>query len=174
MKWFWYRSEENEIFCDLDSRERLFYALQRLRRALVQGVLDVESVWLYPSVTVDKFHLIIRLKDDDRPADARVRWAMYLGSDTVRGLYTLERIKRGLQWPDLLIAAQEYYRPADAMCDCPEKHKAKRITANCPVMQAHHGEEAGAVYFAKNLDRKPRKKLGVPLGRIPLTVLRGL
>lgn len=174
MTWYWYAAKDNEIFLDLDSRARAGYAFQRLRRAIRQQALDVDSVYFYRSQSKNKFHMIVVLRS---PMDAmrRTRWAAYMGSDIVRCLYTQERIARGLMWPDILITRREYFRSPDAFCFCAEKHKARRITQNCMVMRGCHGIEAGAVYFAKNKDRKKRDRFRLPVGRqISLTQIARL
>jgi hypothetical protein len=174
MNWYWYVSRDNEIFCDLDSKRAVARALDVLRRAMRRKMLAVDQVFFYPSLS--NYHLIVTLKDP-MESKLRVYWSLWMGSDRLRAVYTLERIARKLEAPDLLIPSKIYidgFRLPDHVCHCPAKHKARRITNHCPVLLALHGSEAGAEYFPRSYDRKPREgSLLIPWGNVPKKLLKG-
>jgi hypothetical protein len=158
----WYIAEPIEVFCDLDSGRALFYALNKLRRGWER--LGVRRAHVYES-SLGKYHLIVILKKPET-ALHRATFALWLGSDRIRAVYTLERIARGLNAPDLLIAKDIYHRGWDHSCQCREKHKFRRITNNCPVMLKLHGKESGAEYYPRRRDRFPRVRASVKFGAI--------
>jgi hypothetical protein len=168
--WYWYIARGNEIFLDLDSPAKASRAISKLRRTLRRKMLPIKAVYFYRSLSRGKYHLIIILSRS-MPAGARALWAVWLGSDVVRGLYTLERLRRGIKAADLLIVVKPFeFRASDFKCRCPAKHKARRITDHCPIMAYIHGHERTADYFSRNLDRKVRKRGPViPIGRVPLS-----
>lgn len=170
MTWYWYVAQPNEIFCDLDSKRAVSRALNVLRRAIRRKQLDVESVYFYPSVK--NYHLIVTLKKD-MPRLSRVLWSLWMGSDRLRGVYTLERYRRGVKNADVLSTYQWFdVRVPDDSCTCEGKHKEKRITDHCPAMKRLMMDERSGDYFPRNTDRKKREKpLRVPWGRVPKNLL---
>ncbi len=173
MTWYWYIGRENELLLDLDSSTAVWFAVQKLRRNMRRGFLAVAEVHLFRSVAPDHFHMFVILKEPMPPLE-RAIWECQLMSDLKRVQYNLMRTLRGLQGADLLITDREYpgVRNCDAVCGCAAKHKRRRITNHCPVLQALHGREAGAEYFAIKRDRKQRTAtLRLPVGKIPLTTI---
>ena len=95
-------------------------------------------------------------------------------SDVVRMQYAMMRTLHGLDGGDFLIADSAYpgIREPDYTCHCAEKHKARRITDHCPVMQSLLGPEASAEYFARRQDLRDRREiLRLPAGRVPLSII---
>lgn len=172
MSWFWYVSRSNEIFCDLDSKRAVARALNVLRRAIKRKLLKVLSIHFYPSVS--NYHLIVTLKDN-MDNEERVLWSLWMGSDRLRAVYTLERYRRGVMNADVLSTPKQLadgFRFNDDRCECPSKHKEKRVTDRCPAMQRLMMDERSGDYFPRNLDRKQRTKpLKVPWGRVPKRLL---
>lgn len=169
--WCWYVARENEIFCDLDSRRQLGRAMAVLRRVMRRHSLPLQSAYLFPSFTFGKYHLILLL-NSAMDAALRARWAMWFGSDKTRGLYTLERLARGVQWADLLITPYRLHREPDEACKCPDKHKALRITRNCPIMEMLLAEFATAEFFPRNRDRKRHGGQRLNWGKLNLRKVR--
>jgi len=170
-QWHWYVARRNEIFLDLDSPAKASRAVAKLRRTLRREMLPIQAVYFYRSLSKGKYHMILRL-NRVMSAEERALWAMWLGSDIIRGLYTLERLRRGIRAADLLIVAYPYveFRQRDYSCQCKGKHKPRRITDHCPIMRRLHGEERTADYFSRNMDRKARTRGPVmPIGRVPLS-----
>lgn len=169
--WFWYVAKENEIFCDLDSRRAVARALNVLRRAMRRKQLDVVAIYFYPSVS--NYHLIVILK---QPMERlwRVHWSLWMGSDRLRAVYTLERYRRGVEAADVLSTRKQFdFRFQDDCCDCKDKHKAKRVTDHCPAMKRLMLDERSGDYFPRNLDRKEREEpLMVPWGIVPKRLLK--
>jgi len=172
--WYWYIARSNELLLDLDKPASLYWALVKLRRNIRRGFLKVESVWLYPTLAKGHHHLLVFLRSNLSPIERAV-WELYLGSDIKRAEYNIQRILRGLDGADLLIVDRPYpglEREPDYTCDCPEKHKWRRITNHCPVLRKLHGSQAGAEYFAINRDRcRLRKKLRLRYGCVPISRL---
>jgi len=135
-------------------------------------VLNVHAVHFYPSVT--NYHLVITLVDD-LDAVHRALWALWMGSDRLRGVYVLERIRRGVAAADVLSTPKAFidgFRFPDDACACASKHKAKRVTDHCPAMKRLMMDERSGDYFPRNLDKKKRTKpLNVPWGRVPKKLL---
>lgn len=176
--WNWYVSRPNEIFVDLDSKRSIARAFSVLRRGMASRLhggsiavafgpyLDVDSIWFYPSGRVGHAHLIVCLKEQMDPLQ-RALWALWMGSDRIRGVYVIERLR------NMVIAADVFstrglfeFRYPDDRCTCPEKHKAKAITDKCPAMQRLMMDQRSADYFPRNTDRKKRGPLVIPWGRV--------
>lgn len=170
-EWFWYVARGNEIFCDLDSRKALGRAVGVLRRAIRRGYLDVQSVWQHES-SPGKHHMIVTLKYDLAPV-SRALWAMWMGSDKVRGIYTIQRIDRNIHNADILISRHDSMggRGHEYACHCKEKHKALRITRTCPVMLELLSYYRDAEFFPRNRDRV-RHSGRLPWGYIPLSMIK--
>lgn len=172
MEWYWYVSRDNEIFCDLDSRRAVSRALNVLRRAIRRKLLQVDAIHFYPSVK--NYHLVVTLKDD-LDQTSRVLWALWMGSDRLRAVYTLERYRRGVHNADVLSAPKPFidgFRFPDDRCECPDKHKRKAVTDACPAMKRLMMDERSGDYFPRNFDKKERiKPLKVPWGRVPKKLL---
>ncbi len=171
--WNWYVSRDNEIFIDLDSRHAMTRAFQVLRRAMRvhslfnEPMLNVDSVWLYPSERPAHAHLIVCLKSD-MPALQRALWALWMGSDRIRAVYVIERLRHMVIAADVFSTRMLFeFRQPDDTCTCPTKHKDKKVTDHCPAMKALMMDERSAEYFPRNTDRKVRGKLMVPWGRVP-------
>lgn len=171
MIWYWYVARSNEIFCDLDSKRAVARALNVLRRAMRRKQLDVDSIYFYQSMK--NYHLIVVLAPEIHlDASLLALWALWMGSDRLRGVYVLERLRRGVVAADVFSATKLYFRPADDWCECAAKHKEKRITDHCPAMKRLMMDERSGDYFPRNLDRKQRTKpLKVPWGRVPKRLL---
>lgn len=172
-RWYWYIGRENELLLDLDSRTALWYCIQKLRRNLQREFLKVKDVHLFRSSAPDHFHLILTLAEPMPPIERAV-WECELMSDLKRVRYNLMRTLRGLPGADLLIADRPYVgiRPPDYECGCGEKHKRRRITNHCPILQKLHGSEAGVEYFAIWKDRKKRTApIRLPMGKVPHSLI---
>lgn len=180
MAWYWYLSQANEIFLDLDSTRALRRAMNVLRRAMsgragVHGApcvypfanrLSVDQIWAYPTTTQDHYHMIIALADP-LPFHLRVAWSLWMGADRLRAAYVLERYRHGFAEAELLAVRRVYeFRAPDAVCMCPDKHKAKRVTQNCPALKTLLGDHRSADYFPRNRDRVIRGPLRIVWGRI--------
>jgi hypothetical protein len=172
MTWFWYIGRTNELLLDLDTPKSLYFAVVKLQRNIRRGFLKVKSVWFYPTLAPGHHHMLVFLKNR-MGAIERALWELYLGSDIKRAEYNIQRVLRGLDGADLLIVDKPYPglgRKPDYTCECPGKHKPRRITNHCPVLRKLHGKDAGAEYFAINRDRKrKREKLLLRYGRIPIS-----
>lgn len=174
MTWYWYVAQPNEIFCDLDTKRALGRTFGVLRRAMRRNELPVQSVYLYPSLS--NYHVIVELKSDLDPI-LRALWALWMGSDRIRGVYVLERLRRGVGRPDVLSSLCWFdYRVPDDMCQCAEKHKAKSVTDKCPAMTRLLGKEhRSGDYFPRNFDKIRRTEpLNIPFGRVSKSqILKG-
>jgi hypothetical protein len=145
---------------------RAFAVLRRSMRANQNG-LDIEAVYHFPSGTQGHAHLIIVLRHE-MDALERALWALWMGSDRVRGIYVIQRLHLMVDAADVFSTHMLFpFRPPDDRCECPEKHKDKRITDNCPAMKRLMLEHRSADYFPRNTDRKKRKAIRVPWGRVP-------
>lgn len=172
-RWYWYIGRETELLLDLDSSTAVWYAVQKLRRNMRREFLPVSEVHLFRSLAPDHFHMFVILKQT-MPAMERAIWECQLMSDLKRVQYNLMRSLRGLSGADLLITDRVYsgVRQPDYTCDCAAKHKRRRITNHCPILNHLHGAEAGAEYFAIKRDRKQRTTtLKLPIGKIPLSTI---
>lgn len=177
--WNWYVSNSNEIFIDLDSSHAMKRAFQVLRRTMqryrdhppncgpcARGGLNVDSIWLYPSSRPGHAHLIVCLKSD-MDALQRAMWALWMGSDRIRGIYIVERLRHMVIAADVFSTRSLFeFRPPDDTCNCATKHKDKRVTDRCPAMQRLMMDQRSAEYFPRNTDRKKLGKLIVPWGRV--------
>jgi hypothetical protein len=165
MKWYWYVSRPNELFLDLDNQRAVLFALEKLERNN-PDYLAVRDRYLYESGTPGHYHLIVRVYGS-MPAMERAIWELYLGSDIRRQEYVMMRLQRGLDGlpltsADFLITPEPYgFRKPDLECDCEGKHKEKRITDDCPVMQVLLEDQRSAVYFALKGTMK------LQLGKLP-------
>lgn len=170
--WKWYVSRDNEIFLDLDSRRATERAFSVLRRSMTSARLDVDSIWFYPSTKPNHAHLIVCLKSG-MPALQRALWALWMGSDRIRSVYVIERLRHMVIAADVFSTRMLFqFRAPDDTCVCPGKHKDKGVTDKCPAMQRLLMEERSADYFPRNRDRKKRKPLPlVPWGRVPKSML---
>lgn len=172
---YWYRARPHEIFLDLDSNRAVARALSVLRIAIRKKHLPIESIWLYSTPTKGHAHLIIALSEEWSRLD-RVAWSLWLGNDRLRCAYILRRSISALPEvcmnADILTSKYQYYRGADAWCECKEKHKPKKITEKCPAMKHLLGEERSADYFTRTGSRPPKKKIRVPWGKVSLTQIR--
>ncbi len=180
--WNWYVSRPNEIFVDLDSRRATTRAFSVLRRGMVSkgwkaGTeacstgkaaprLNVDSIWLYPSEKAAHAHLIVCLKSD-MDALQRALWALWMGSDRIRGVYVIERLRHMVIAADVFSTRSLFeFRVPDDICFCQDKHKKKSITDHCPAMERLLMDQRSADYFPRNTDRVKRKPLNVPWGRV--------
>lgn len=169
--WHWYVARPHEIFLDLDSRRALTRALSVLRRAITykyafENRLAVQSIWLYPTESESHTHLILVLAES-LPFVVRVAWSLWMGGDQIRAAYVMERLRRGIEFPELIATRREYeFRPADLMCKCSSKHKRKNVTDQCPALKEYLGDQRSADYFPRNLDRVEREPLLLPWGRV--------
>lgn len=175
MKWYWYIAGDREILLDADSKASLLNAMFRVGRNVRQKFLQVRDVHVFRSTPgEEKFHVFVRLKKE-MPAMERALWQLHLGSDAVRELYTLTRILRGLNSPNLLIAKSIYPIPSrkpDYTCNCPTKHQGVELCQSCPVISKLHGKEAGAIYYALRTERKLKRRISVPVGRVSIARLK--
>ncbi len=164
--WNWYVSRPNEIFVDLDSKRATTRAFSVLRRGMIRRVLEVDSIWLYPSEAANHSHLIICLKGS-MDALQRALWALWMGSDRIRGVYVIERLRHMVIAADVFSTRSLFeFRPPDDMCFCLDKHKKKSITDHCPAMERLLMDQRSADYFPRNTDRKKRRPLQVAWGRV--------
>lgn len=174
-QWFWYIAGPSEILLDCDSKSRLLYAMFRLGRNIRQEFLSVKDVHVFRSTPgTNKFHVFVRLTEP-MPELTRALWQLHLGSDSVRELYTLTRISRGLESPNLLIAKSTYPIPGrlpDYSCKCATKHRGVKVCQSCPVISRLHGKEAGAIYYALRTEHKLKRQIAVKLGRVSLRDLK--
>lgn len=169
-RWYWYVRQPNEIFCDLDSKRSLSRAFNVLRRSIRRKVLLIKNVYLYPSEK--HFHLIAVLKFPVVPERGAL-WACWMGSDRLRTVYVLERLLRGVKAADVLSTRTIFkFRQPDDSCACPDKHKRKAITDHCPAMKRLMMDERSGDYFPRNFDRKERKPVKIPYGRVPKKLFR--
>jgi hypothetical protein len=166
--WNWYVSNDDEIFIDLDSKHAMLRAFQVLRRAMQRGSLDIDSIWLYPSQRgFPHAHLIVCLKQD-MEALQRAMWALWMGSDRIRGIYIVERLRHMVIAADVFSTRTLFeFRPPDDTCTCPTKHKDKKVTDKCPAMKRLMMDQRSAEYFPRNTDRKKLGELHLPWGRVP-------
>jgi hypothetical protein len=170
-QWYWYISKKTEIFCDLDSASALGRCVGVLRRVIRRGYLPIKAVYLYPSNSAFKYHVVIHL-GRALSRQHRALWALWLGSDKVRGIYTLRRMGLGVQSADILIRRQPIYRKPDAVCSCAEKHKPVRVTKHCAVMNKLLGPDiAVAEFFPRNRDRRRHGGKRLPWGKVPLSAI---
>lgn len=187
--WYWYVARENEIFLDLDSGRAITRALSVLRRALSVrpnakspiNRLDVKSIWLYPSLEPKHAHLIIEL-NNPLGLMRRVAWALWMGGDQLRAAYVMERFAaqsdsypfQGMEPAAELLAVRKPYgwRFHDDICECPTKHKAKRVTEKCPALRRILGSHRSDDYFPRNRDKVRRPPVRFAWGEIPLSKLK--
>jgi hypothetical protein len=169
---YWYSSQPDEIFLDLDSNRATARALSVLRVAIRKRQLPIREVWLYSTPTRGHAHMIIVLRED-MPWQTRLAWSLWLGNDRLRAAYVLQRHSVSeLRHHDLLISWRRYYRAADAYCHCKQKHKKKHVTDKCPAMEHLLGEHRSADYFSRTGSAPPRKKIRVPWGKVSLMQIR--
>jgi hypothetical protein len=171
--WNWYARCHNEVFLDLDSKRSLFRALQVFRRNEARGgfsLLPVDSLFLYPSKTLNHYHLIVIASVPVDPVKAAL-WALWAGSDRLRGIYVLERSRRGVVNADVISTPYTWYRPPDAYCMCKDKHKRKAVTDRCPAMTKLLMDARSSDYFPRNKDRKTWGPRDIPYGRISKRLL---
>src|SRR4029079_2740243 len=115
---YWYVAQPNEIFLDLDSRKSLLRALRVLKAAMKRGELAVEPLHYYPTPKPGHGHLVVIVEPVGCQCGGdRALWALWMGSDRLRYVYVMSRLKAGVPG-DLLTAKREYHRPADLQCDC--------------------------------------------------------
>lgn len=177
--WNWYVSGPNEIFVDLDNKRSTTRAFSVLRRAMKSRTyaghfavehaprLDVDSIWFYPSGRPGHSHLIVVLNHAMDPLQ-RALWGLWMGSDRIRGVYVIERLRHLVLAADVFATRHLFgFRKPDDTCQCWGKHKAKAITDHCPAMGRLLMDQRSADYFPRNTDRKKRKPLVMPWGRIP-------
>jgi len=166
-EWNWYVSKPNEIFIDIDSKRSMTRAFGVLRRAMAQRRLLVDSIWLYPSQSENHAHLIVCLREGMDPLE-RALWALWMGSDRIRGIYVIQRLRHMVIAADVFSTRSLFeFRSPDDTCSCPGKHKDKKITDKCPAMQRLMMDQRSADYFPRNTDRKKRGSAFVPWGRVP-------
>ncbi len=165
---FWYSAQDDEIFLDLDSHANLYRALRVLRSAMKKDELDVRGVFYYPTRRKGHGHLIVELWE---PMDASLRalWALWMGSDRLRHVYVMARLKAGIERADLLTAHRPYHRMTEFLCNCKGKHKPKAVTAKCPVLRKILGDLHSADFFPR-VGRRAVKSIRVPVG--PVSVSR--
>lgn len=189
LEWYWYVARENEIFVDLDSGRSITRALSVLRRALSVrphaktpiNKLNVRSVWLYPSIEAKHAHLIVEL-NEALPLNRRVAWSLWMGGDQLRAAYVMERAAAqsdsypfsGMEPPAELLAVRKPYgwRLHDDICECRSKHKAKRVTEQCPALRRILGDRRSDDYFPRNRDKVRRPPVRFAWGEIPLKNLK--
>jgi hypothetical protein len=168
--WNWYVRGFDEIFLDLDSKRSLFRALQVFRRNESVKLLPVDSIYLYPSKTQNHYHVIVEVSVRLDATQAAL-WALWAGSDRLRGIYVLERIRRGVIHADVISTPYVWFRPPDAYCMCKDKHKRKWVTDRCPAMTELLMDARSSDYFPRNKDRKTWGPRDVPYGRISKRLL---
>lgn len=180
----WYAARPNEIFCDIDSKKNLLRALRVIRAAMIDRendvrlkvakrtrlLLDVNSVYYYPTSRPGHGHLIVTL-NQSIGGKTRAVWELWLGSDRLRSCYVLQRILEGLTYADLLVSSGVYHREPDDSCQCKGKHKTKSITDNCPALKRLLGAHRSADYFPRVGTTSRIKPLRVPIGKISKTTL---
>ena len=170
---YWYDARPNEIFLDLDSRRSLNRAINVLRLAMTdrskKPKLPIKNLYIYPSATAGHAHVIIELGGPLRVS--KHAWGAWLGNDRLRLAYVLGR-QDILGGGDLLISKQQYYRAADAVCQCRSKHKDPKVTDACPAMVRLLGSHRSADYFYRTGATKPIGKIRIPWGRISKRQLR--
>jgi hypothetical protein len=168
---YWYASQPNEIFLDLDSNRATARALSVLRLAIRKKHLQVSQVWLYGTPTKHHAHMIIVLKEPMAWL-TRLAWSLWLGNDRLRAAYVLERSRWVDGKHDLLVTKTPYYREWDSICKCKKKHKEKEVTDKCPAMGIMLGNQRSADYFTRTGKAPSRKKIRVPWGRVSLKQLK--
>jgi hypothetical protein len=168
---YWYASQPNEIFLDLDSNRATARALSVLRLAIRKKDLPVRQVWLYGTPTAHHAHMIIVLRDP-MPWLTRLAWSLWLGNDRLRAAYVLERSRWVDGKQDLLVTKTPYYREWDQVCKCRKKHKAKEVTDKCYAMGILLGNQRSADYFTRTGKAPPRRKIRVPWGRVSLKQIK--
>lgn len=175
---YWYAARPNEIFLDLDSTRALARAMNVLRRILNKPMpapawgngLHIEAVYHYP--TSKTHHHLIIVTGREHSYVMKTEWALWMGTDRIRAVYSLERGRRELPIQDLLVSKEPYYRTPDAFCECKGKHKPHKVTRACPALEHLLGSHKDADYFPRNTDRKKRPPLFVPVGRVSLSSIR--
>jgi hypothetical protein len=168
---YWYVSQPNEIFLDLDSNRATARALSVLRLAIIKRDLRVKQVWLYGTPTAHHAHMIIVLKEDMAWL-TRLAWSLWMGNDRLRAAYVLERSRWVDGKQDLLVTKTPYYREWDSICKCRRKHKKKFVTDRCPAMGILLGNQRSADYFTRTGHAPPRRKIRVPWGRVSLKQIK--
>jgi hypothetical protein len=168
---YWYASQPNEIFLDLDSNRATARALSVLRLAIIKRDLRVKQVWLYGTPTAHHAHMIIVLKEDMAWL-TRLAWSLWMGNDRLRAAYVLERSRWVDGKQDLLVTKTPYYREWDSICKCRRKHKPKFVTDRCPAMGILLGNQRSADYFTRTGKAPPRHKIRVPWGKVSLKQIR--
>lgn len=153
---YWYTIRHDEIFIDLDSRNKLVPCLARLRGIIENQEIALKSAWLFPSP--QNFHLILRVESDALySSEQRTAFQLYLFSDVYRECCNLIRISKGHTFPNLLITPTDlrkqygFYRFHDASCQCESKHTLE-IMEDCPAAKLLRGENRCDVLFSKPID----------------------
>ena len=176
---YWYAARPNEIFLDLDSHRaltRCFDVLYQNFKKRSEEFLPVDSAYLYPSGTANHWHVIVVLRwplGESKYClpETKTAWALWMGSDRLRAVYTLQRKLRGCVNTDLLVTKTAYFRMHDAWCTCKGKHKPNKVTKNCKALQQLLRGEAGADYFPRT-GHKKRKQIWISYGRVSLKAIK--
>ena len=165
---FWYSARSTEIFLDLDSRKSLLRAMKIIRSW--HGCTRPVKVWHYPTLRDYHSHVVIEWSQGlcER---FRAELALWMGSDKLRACYVFSRQNAGLKHSDLLVSVRPYHRSPDAVCHCEGKHKDKAVTDRCPALKLLLGEWRSFDWFPR-AGRKRMKPLRIPVGRVPLTLIR--
>lgn len=165
---YWYSARQNEIFLDLDSRKALYRAMK-----IVRVLPAVKRLWHFPTGRAGHSHVIVEIKQS-RNWDARHRAevALWMGSDKLRACYVFQRQSKCSRNADLLVTNRKYHRDPDAVCECVGKHKDKTVTDKCPALQQFLGAYRSVDWFPR-AGRVRMKMIRIPVGRVPLKLIRG-
>lgn len=182
MPFYWYvpSRDDREIFVDMDHHRMDMPATkvksfrERVLGCHRNGLLPVESFYIFPSDHPKHFHGIVKLKE---PLGEFVRliWASYLRDDPFRSLHNLMRlhIRHTKKLPrdklvaSLLITQEPYkrgpngfYRGPDFVCYCREKH-SNEVMQQCPVAERLRGDERAHDHFLKPVSVKDGYHFGL-------------
>jgi hypothetical protein len=148
MIWHWYVARRNELFIDMDRYEQsINHMRRRLMGAIECGVLDISSVFTYPSIKQNHKHIIITLTHGIKPME-RYAWEMLFHGDIYRAAANIMRESNRVPAPDILISNKILHRSHDDFCVCSEKHSMK-IMDLCPAAIRLRGPYRTATYFGK-------------------------
>jgi hypothetical protein len=147
VKNYWYVSQENEIFIDMDNFKRsINHARVRLVGAIECNRLSVLRVESHES-SPNKIHSIVTLNEPMRGIE-RATWGIILHSDLYRAASTIMRYLYNVNAADVLITPKKFNREPDDFCECERKHIAE-VMDKCPAAIRLRGEKRTAGFFGK-------------------------
>lgn len=183
---YWYIARSDELLLDLDDYMRpsksgcpwgeAFFR-RRLRSAILDDKLKVSEVYVLQSSSAGHYHAIVKL-ESPLPTIMRLVWQLHLGSDLYRGRADLMRHARGFTAPTLLIRprpiAENFYRDADAICTCTEKHVTSKIMAlpvkkRCAVWMKYRGMSPWELFGRSG--ESSERFIPLPIGKVSLDVI---